>query len=173
MTPLLKSLSGEISAPVAMVARGSVAAMPAVVARVMAVMAVEGVAAKCAYTAADESAGQRVAVEGGGEACTGHSSYRSGGEHAMFTRAAGGERKSEEAYQAERDDAAHGGLLFGVPAIPPCRGGGREADIFAERFRLRFSGGPVRSRPGRPSGGESRRRLRGNSHLPGRGLVGF
>jgi hypothetical protein len=57
MTPLPKSLSGEISTPVAMVARGAVATMPAVVARVMAVMAVEGVAAKRAYAATDESAG--------------------------------------------------------------------------------------------------------------------
>ena len=62
------------------------------------VAAVHSVAAQRAYAAADDSSGQRVAVEGGGEACTGHSSYRSGGENAMFARAAGGEGKGKDGY---------------------------------------------------------------------------
>ena len=87
--------------------------MPAVVARVMAVMAVEGIAAKGAYAAADESAGQGVAFEGGGEAGTSHSADGSGGEDAMFTRAAGREAEAEQADEAESEEAAHNALLCG------------------------------------------------------------
>ena len=108
MTPLPKSLSGEISTPVAMVARGAVAAMPAVVARVMAVMAVEGVAAKGAYASADESTGQRDAIEGGSEASTSHSANSSGGKNAMFTRAAGREGKGKGSDGEKGKDFFHG-----------------------------------------------------------------
>ena len=96
-----------------MVARGAVAAMPAVVARVMAVMAVEGVAAKCAYAATDESTGQRVAIKGGSEASTSHSANGRGGKNAMFTRAAGREAEAEQADEAECEEAAHNALLCG------------------------------------------------------------
>ena len=111
MTPPSRALSGEISAPAAMRARGTVAAMPAVVTRAM---AVEGVAAKRTYAATDERTGQRVAVKGGGEASTGHSADGTGGKYAMFTRAAGREAEAEQADKAERDEAAHMALLCGL-----------------------------------------------------------
>ena len=85
--------------------------MPAVVARAM---AVEGVAAKSAYAAAKERTGQRIAFKGGGEASTGHSADGSGGEHAMFTRAAGRKAEAEQADEAEGDEAAHRALLCGL-----------------------------------------------------------
>ena len=89
--------------------------MPAVVAGAM---AVEGVSAKSAYAASKERSGQRVAVKGGSEANTGHRTDGSGGEHAMFTRAAGRKAEAEQADEAERDEAAHGALLCGL--VWPC-----------------------------------------------------
>ena len=53
-----------------MVARGTVAAMPAMAGSAMGVVAVDGVATQCAYATADERTGQRIAVEGGSEAST-------------------------------------------------------------------------------------------------------
>ena len=89
--------------------------MPAVMARAM---AVEGIAAKGAYAATDERTGQRVAVEGGGESSTGYCADGSGGEHAMFTRAAGRKAEAEQADEAEGDEAAHRALLCGL--VWPC-----------------------------------------------------
>jgi predicted permease len=96
----------------------------------MGVVAVDGVAAQCAYAAADDSSGQRVAVEGGGEACTGHGSDGRGGEHAMRARAAGGEDVAASARSATlrrigRElaknpmlQASGAGLVIGMSGFP-------------------------------------------------------
>ena len=111
--PLRKPCRGKGLAPAAMMPGRAMAVMVAVVAGAV-VMAVDGVAAQRAYAAADESAGQRVAIEGGGEAGTSHSANGCGGKHAMFTRAAGRKAEAEQADEAEADEAAHDALLCGA-----------------------------------------------------------
>ena len=80
-----------------MVAGRAVAIVAAVIMVAMAVVAVEGIAANGTDAAADERSGQRVAVESGGEPCPGHRADSGSGEHALFTRAAGGKAKAEQA----------------------------------------------------------------------------
>ena len=137
--------------PVAMVARRTVAAMPAVAGSVMAVMAVDGVAAKCAYATTDEGPGQRVAVEGGGEASTSHSANSRGGKDAMFTRAAGREAEAEQADEAERDEAAHRALLGG-PGLA-LRLSVRGAGFMLTEWLPFLSGGRAGNGPSRRSRG--------------------
>ena len=129
----MKILSGEISAPAAMVAGRPMTIVPAVMAGMVGIVTVDGIAAKRTDAAADKGSGQRVAVEGRRKAGAGHRSYGGSGKNAMFARAAGCEGNAEQGGQAEYKEAAHNALLgFGdtvaggrEAARPPRRGAGR------------------------------------------------
>ncbi len=93
--------------------RARSAVMPAVVAVMAAVMLVDDCSGCGTESGSYGCAYEGMPVEGGGDACSRHSSYGGSGKDGMIARAAGGKREGAEGYQAEREEAAHGEPPFG------------------------------------------------------------